>query len=41
MLFDELVSAELEPALLPEVERLLEMKKYLPEMEKGPKVHSI
>ena len=41
MLFDELVSAELEPALLPEVERLLEMKKNLPEMEKGPKVHSI
>lgn len=38
MLFDELVSAELEPVLLPEVERLLEMKKNLPEMEKGPKV---
>ena len=38
MLFDELVSAELEPLLLPEVERLLEMKKNLPEMEKGPKV---
>ena len=38
MLFDELVSAELEPLLLPEVECLLEMKKNLPEMEKGPKV---
>ena len=38
MLFDELVSAELEPVLLPEVECLLEMKKNLPEMEKGPMV---
>lgn len=41
MLFDELVAAELEPELLPDVERLLEMKKNLPEMERGAKVHSL
>ena len=41
MLFDELVAAELELELVPDVERLLEMKKNLPEMERGAKVHSL
>lgn len=38
MLFDELVAAELDKELLPELERLLEMKKALPEMGMAPKV---
>lgn len=38
MLFDELVDAELDKELLPELERLLEMKKTLPEMGMAPKV---
>lgn len=38
MLFDELVAAELDKELLPELERLLEMKKTLPEIGMAPKV---
>lgn len=38
MLFDELVDAELDKELLPELERLLEMKKTLPEMGMAPKI---
>lgn len=38
MLFDELVMAELEEEIRPELNRLLEMKKSLPEMGLGEKV---
>lgn len=38
MLFDELVEAELEDELRPELSRLLEMKKALPEMGMAPKI---
>lgn len=38
MLFDELVDAELDEELRPELNRLLEMKKTLPEMGMAPKV---
>lgn len=38
MLFDELVDAELDEKLRPELNRLLEMKKTLPEMGMAPKV---
>ena len=38
MLFDDLVAAELEDALKPELTRLLELKKTLPEMGMAPKV---
>ena len=38
MLFDELVAAELEEEIRPELNRLLEMKKSLPEMGIGEKV---
>ena len=38
MLFDELVDAELDEKLRPELNRLLKMKKTLPEMGMAPKV---
>ena len=38
MLFEELVDAELDEKLRPELNRLLEMKKTLPEMGMAPKV---
>lgn len=38
VLFDELVKAELEDEIRPELERLLEMKKALPEMGMAPKI---
>lgn len=38
MLFSELMEAELEDGLKPELERLLEMKKQLPEMGVVPKI---
>lgn len=38
MLFDELVEAELEDELRPELSRLLELKKALPEMGMAPKI---
>ena len=38
MLFDELVDAELDEELRPELNRLLEMKKTLPEMGMAPKI---
>lgn len=38
MLFEELMEAELEVELVPEVSRLLNMKKNLPEMGKAPKI---
>lgn len=41
MLFEELMEAELEAELVPEVNRLLDMKKTLPEMGKAPKIQSI
>lgn len=41
MLFEELMEAELEVELLPEVKGLLDMKKTLPEMGKAPKIQSI
>lgn len=41
MLFEELIEAELEAALKPEISRLLELKKVLPEMGLAPKIHSI
>lgn len=37
MLFDELVAAELEEEMKPELNRLLELKMTLPEMERAPK----
>lgn len=41
MLFEELVEAELEDSLKPEVYKLLEMKKRLPEMGKASKIDAI
>lgn len=41
MLFEELMETELESELAPEVNRLLNMKKTLPEMGKAPKIQSI
>ena len=38
MLFSDLINAELDPAIKPEVERLLEMKQELPEMGMAKKV---
>ena len=38
MLFEELMEAELEEELKPELDRLLELKKTLPEMGKAPKI---
>lgn len=38
MLFEELMKAELEDELKPELERLLELKKTLPEMGRAPKI---
>ena len=38
VLFDEMVKAELEDEIRPELERLLEMKKALPEMGMAPKI---
>ena len=41
MLFPELVEAELDPALLPDVDRLLELKMNAPEIKTIPKIESI
>lgn len=41
MQFEELVETELEDFLKPEINRLLEMKKNLPEMGKAPKIQII
>ena len=41
MLFDDLVEAELEDELRPELTRLLELKKSLPEMGIAPKIQII
>ena len=41
MLFSELVEAELDPALLPDVDRLLELKMSAPEIKTIPKIESI
>ena len=41
MLFEELMETELEEELRPEVERLLELKKTLPEMGKASKIEVI
>ena len=41
MLFEELVEEELEAELVPEVNRLLDMKKTLPEMGKAPRIQII
>ena len=41
MLFSELVEAELDPALLPDVDRLLELKMSAPEIKTSPKIESI
>lgn len=41
MLFSELVEAELDPALLPEVNRLLDLKMNAPEIKTIPKIQSI
>lgn len=38
MLFEELMEAELEEKLRPELERLLELKKTLPEMGMASKI---
>ncbi len=38
MLFDDLVEAELEEEIIPELNRLLEMKKTLPEMGRAAKI---
>ena len=38
MLFDDLVEAELEDELRPELTRLLELKKTLPEMGMAPRI---
>lgn len=38
MLFNELVEAELDDSLKPELERLLQMKKSMPEMGMAPKI---
>ena len=41
MLFSELVEAELEPALLPDVNRLLDLKVNAPELKTIPRIESI
>ena len=41
MLFSELVEAELDPALLPDVDRLLELKMSAPEIKTIPRIESI
>ena len=41
MLFSELMEAELDPALLPEVNRLLELKRNAPEVKTIPAIESI
>ena len=41
MLFSELMEAELDPALLPEVNRLLDLKMNAPEIKTIPKIQSI
>ena len=41
MLFEELVEEELEAELVPEVNKLLDMKKNLPEMGKAPRIQVI
>lgn len=41
MLFSELVEAELDPALLPDVDRLLELKMNAPEIKTIPRIESI
>ena len=41
MLFEELVEEELKMELVPEVNRLLDMKKTLPEMGKAPRIQVI
>lgn len=41
MLFEELLEAELEEELKPELDRLLAVKKTLPEMGKAPKIPAI
>ena len=41
MLFEKLVEEELEAELVPEVNRLLYMKKTLPEMGKAPRIQVI
>ena len=41
MLFSELVEAELDPTLLPDVNRLLDLKKKAPEIKVIPKIESI
>lgn len=41
MLFSELVEAELDPVLLPDVDRLLELKMNAPEIKTIPKIESI
>lgn len=41
MLFSELMEAELDPALLPEVNRLLGLKKNAPEIKTIPRIESI
>ena len=38
MLFSELVEAELDPALLPDVDRLLELKMNAPEIKEIPRI---
>ena len=41
MLFDDLVEAELDTSLRPELDRLLEMKKTMPEMGQAPRIESL
>ena len=41
MLFSELVEAELDPALLPDIDRLLNLKMNAPEIKTIPKIESI
>ena len=41
MLFSELMEAELDPVLLPDVNRLLDLKMNAPEIKTIPKIESI
>ena len=41
MLFDYLVEAELDTSLRPELDRLLEMKKTMPELGQAPRIESL
>lgn len=41
MLFQELIDTELEDELKPDVERLLEIKRRMPEIGEAPKIQSI